>query len=54
MASLPDPTPLVRDYMSYFSAVKNDPFNGDYAAVLVTYVIDVEAPTAVPTPPDIS
>ena len=45
MASLPEPVPHVEDYMSYFTAAKNDPFSGNYLATLAPYVIEVAAPT---------
>ena len=54
MESTPLPVPPVRDYMSYFSVAKNNPFIGNYIAALAPYVIDVAAPAAAPAPADVS
>ena len=53
MASLPAPSPPVMDYMSHYVASENDPFDGDYRAALLTYLIDVVVPTNILGPTDV-
>ena len=54
MASPPASVTLVRDYVYHFAAADNEPFNGDYAASVAPYVIDVAAPTAALVPANVS
>ena len=54
MVSLSVPAPPLRDYMSYFAADENVPFNSNYASILAPYIIDVAAPTAASVMADIS
>ena len=54
MDSPSESVPMLRDYMSHFSATENDPFVGNYAAVRVPYEIDVLVPSNAPVPADVS
>ena len=50
MASLPASVHQVQEHMSHFAVTKNNPFDGNYAAALVTYKVDVVVPTNAPAP----
>ena len=50
----PVPVTPVREYMLYFAAAENDLLDGNYAAALALYIIDVAALTAAPALSDVS
>ena len=54
MDSTPRTVPPVQDYMSYFTAAKKYPFNGNYVITLAPYIMGVAAPTDVPDLTDVS